>query len=53
LDVAVAATQVGGQWMEVTAIPLAQREQVDAAIGAVLENLDLAPELLHVVGSTT
>ncbi len=53
LDVALMANQVSGQWVAVTQVPQAQREQVDAAIGAVLENLALAPELLHVVGSTT
>ena len=53
LDAALMATQVGGQWVAVTQIPQTQREQVDAAIGAALENLDLTPELLHVVGSTT
>jgi high-affinity iron transporter len=53
LDVALMATQVNRQWVAVTQVPQTQREQVDAAIGAVLENLDLAPELLHVVGSTT
>jgi iron uptake system EfeUOB component EfeO/EfeM len=53
LDTALAATEVGGQWVTVTQVPLAQREQVDGAIGAALETLSLVPELLHVVGSTT
>jgi high-affinity iron transporter len=53
LDVALSATQVSGQWVAVTQVPLAQRDQVDSAIGVALENLDLAPELLHVVGSST
>jgi high-affinity iron transporter len=53
LDGALAATQVNGQWVAVTQVPLAQREQVDGDIGAALETLDLAPELLQVVGSTT
>jgi high-affinity iron transporter len=53
LDTALAATQANGQWLAVTAVPLAQREQVDAAIGAALETLDLCPELLQVAGSTT
>jgi high-affinity iron transporter len=53
LDAALTATQANGQWVAVTAVPLAQREQVDAAIGAALETLDLCPELLQVVGSTT
>jgi high-affinity iron transporter len=53
LDTALAATQVNGQWVAVTAVPLAEREQVDGAIGGALETLDLVPELLQVVGSTT
>jgi high-affinity iron transporter len=53
LDTALAATQVNGQWVEVTKVPLAQREQVDGAIGQALETLDLVPELLQIVGSTT
>jgi high-affinity iron transporter len=53
LDVALSATQVSGQWVAVPQVPLAQRDQVDSAIGVALENLDLAPELLHVVGSST
>jgi high-affinity iron transporter len=53
LDAAVAATQVNGQWVEVADVPLAQREEVDGAIGEALETLDLVPELLQVVGSTT
>jgi len=53
LDAALAATRSGGQWVAVTQVPLAEREQVDGAIGNVLETLALVPELLHVVGSTT
>jgi high-affinity iron transporter len=53
LDTALAATQVNGQWVAVTQVPLAAREQVDGDIGAALETLDLAPELLQVVGATT
>jgi len=53
LDTALSAAQVDGQWVAVDQVPLAQREQVDGAIGAALETLALAPELLHVVGSTT
>jgi high-affinity iron transporter len=53
LDAALATTQVNGHWVAVTEVPLAQREQVDGDIGAALETLDLAPELLQVVGSTT
>jgi high-affinity iron transporter len=53
LDTALAATEVNGQWVAVPQVPLAQRQQVDADIGATLETLDLAPELLQVVGATT
>jgi hypothetical protein len=52
LDTALAAARVNGQWVEVADVPLAQREQVDGAIGQALETLDLVPELLQVVGST-
>jgi high-affinity iron transporter len=53
LDTALAATQVDGQWVAVTQVPIGQREQVDGAIGNALETLDLVPELLQVVGATT
>ena len=53
LDGALAAAQVGGQWVAVDQVPLAQREPVDGAIGAALETLALVPGLLHLVGSTT
>jgi high-affinity iron transporter len=53
LDAALSAARVNGQWVAVDQVPLAQREQVDGAIGAALETLALTPWLLHVVGSTT
>jgi high-affinity iron transporter len=53
LDAALAATETGGQWVTVTDVPLAEREQVDGAIGNVLETLALVPELLQVLGATT
>jgi len=34
-------------------MPTRQREQVDGAIGNVLETLALVPYLLEIVGSTT
>ena len=48
LTQALLATQVGGQWQPVSAVPLAARQRVDADIGAVLENLSLIPDLLEV-----
>jgi iron uptake system EfeUOB component EfeO/EfeM len=53
LDAALAATRTNGQWVAVTQVPLAQREQVDGDIGAALETLDLVPELVQVKGLTT
>jgi high-affinity iron transporter len=53
LDTALAATQANGHWVAVTLVPLAQREQIDGAIGSVLETLALVPELLQVVRATT
>jgi high-affinity iron transporter len=53
LDAALSAARVDGRWVPVDEVPLAQREQVDGAIGAALETLALTPWLLHVVGSTT
>ncbi|HEX4248917.1 MAG TPA: iron uptake transporter permease EfeU [Pseudonocardia sp.] len=48
LNQALLATQAGGQWQPVSAVPLAARQRVDADIGAVLENLSLIPDLLEV-----
>jgi high-affinity iron transporter len=49
LDSALLATQAsGGRWQSLTAIPLAQRQRVDAAIGALLETLATVPDLLEV-----
>jgi hypothetical protein len=53
LDAALAATQASGQWVAVSQVPLAQRELVDGDIGSALETLDLVPELIQIVGSTT
>jgi high-affinity iron transporter len=52
LDTALAATESGGRWVAVAQVPLAQREQVDGAIGAALEILAPLPDLLPVQGST-
>ncbi len=48
LSQALLGTQAGGQWQSLTATPLAARQKVDAAIGAVLENLSIIPDILEV-----
>jgi high-affinity iron transporter len=53
LDAALDDTQVNGQWVAATLVPLAQRQQVNGAMGEVLEVLALMPELLQVQGSTS
>jgi high-affinity iron transporter len=47
LQAALLATQSGGQWVGVSQVPQAASEQVDAAIGALLQNLDIIPNLLE------
>jgi len=49
LDTALLATRTsGGQWQSLSAVPLGQRQHVDAAIGALLETLAVVPDLLEV-----
>ena len=49
LDRALLATRAsGGQWQSLTAVTLAQRQRVDAGIGALLETLETVPDLLEV-----
>jgi hypothetical protein len=48
LSQALSATQVNGQWQSLDSAPLAARQKVDAAIGAVLENLSIIPDILEV-----
>ena len=49
LDAALLATRApGGQWQPLTAVSLSQRQQVDAATGALLETLAAVPELLEI-----
>jgi high-affinity iron transporter len=48
LDGALLATRVNGQWESLGTASLAAREQVDAAIDAVLETLAAVPDLLEV-----
>jgi high-affinity iron transporter len=48
LQTALLATQSGGQWQPSTQVPLAARQRVDGAIGALLETLSIEPNLLEV-----
>ena len=48
LEQALDATRSGGRWRPPSATPLAARQAVDAAVGAVLENLSRVPTLLEV-----
>jgi high-affinity iron transporter len=48
LDRALLATRDNGQWQSLTAVSLDQRQQVNAAIGALLETLASVPDLLEV-----
>ncbi len=45
---ALRATRHGSGWTPLDQAPRAERERVDAAIGAVLETLDAVPDLLEV-----
>ncbi|MET7998073.1 iron uptake transporter permease EfeU [Amycolatopsis sp. NPDC005232] len=42
------ATRAGGAWRLPSAVPLSQRQQVDAALGAMLESLATIPTLLEI-----
>jgi high-affinity iron transporter len=48
LQAALLATKADGQWRPVSEVSLAAREQVDSAIGALLQNLATVPSLLEV-----
>jgi high-affinity iron transporter len=48
LQMALLATQTNGQWTSISSASLAQRQQVDGAIGAALETLSSVPDLLEV-----
>jgi len=45
---AVDATRQDGQWVAASALPLSERERVNAATGAVLETLAPVPDLLQI-----
>jgi high-affinity iron transporter len=48
LQSALLATEANGQWQSLTAVSLEQRQQVNAATGALLETLASVPDLLEV-----
>jgi high-affinity iron transporter len=48
LQATLLATKADGQWRPVSQVPAAAREQVDSAIGALLQNLATVPGLLEV-----
>jgi hypothetical protein len=48
---AVDATRVHGAWVSIENLPIRQREQVDADVGAALETLAPIPDLLTSTGS--
>ena len=48
LDAALEATKTNGQWQSLTAVSLDKRQQVNAAIGELLETLAAVPGLLEV-----
>jgi len=47
LQQALLDSRANGQWVSVNSVSLAQRQRVDAAIGAVLETLSAVPDLLE------
>ena len=53
LDGAIAATQVSGNWVSVQDLPVRQRQQVDADLGAALETLAPLPDLLTSTGRSS
>jgi high-affinity iron transporter len=50
LAAAIDATRPAGQWTPYPQVPLAQRQQVNGAIGQALESLSLAPALFSTEG---
>ena len=48
LSQALLGTQTNGQWQSLNGTPLAAQQKVTAAIGAVLENLSIIPDILEV-----
>jgi hypothetical protein len=50
LGAAIAGTQLDGGWVSVQSLPTAQRQQIDADLGAALETLAPLPDLLTSTG---
>jgi high-affinity iron transporter len=48
LQQALLSARAGGQWQSLSATPLAARQRVNAAIGALLETLSSVPDLLEI-----
>jgi high-affinity iron transporter len=48
LQQALLSARVGGRWQSLGATPLAARQRVNAAIGALLETLSSVPDLLEI-----
>jgi high-affinity iron transporter len=53
LDQALDNAKVDGRWLPLASTPLADRQKVDAAIGALLETLASVPDLLEVPPSAS
>jgi hypothetical protein len=53
LTSAIDATRAHGAWISVQHLPVRQREQVDADVGAALETLAPIPDLLTSTGSNS
>jgi hypothetical protein len=50
LSTAIASTQVDGGWVAVQSLSAAQRQPIDAELGAALETLAPLPDLLTSTG---
>jgi len=50
---AIVATRVSGAWVSIENLPVRQRQQVDADVGAALETLAPIPDLLTSTGSNS
>jgi high-affinity iron transporter len=52
LDNALKSTMVGGQWPTLASLTSTQTQQIDGAVGQVLETLSPIPDLLEIQGFT-
>ena len=52
LDDALKSTMVGGQWPALASLTSTQTQQIDGAVGQVLETLSPIPDLLEIQGFT-